>query len=106
MEACTGIVLFLSKGLSQLKQDVDGLAADDSKMRDFLQETIVKVQETLDAYNVLLGEFQSDVLYFGENTKDDIVGFFNNWKKFAHSYRVCRMVGDYKCCAHDGGHPR
>ena len=88
MEATTGVVLFLTKGLAQMRQDLEALPADDLRMRDFLQQSIDKVEETVQGYDRVLNEFQDNVLYFGENAKDDIVGFFNNWKKFAHAYRV------------------
>eukprot|EP01094_Clydonella_sp_ATCC50884_P021339 TRINITY_DN4687_c1_g1_i1.p1 TRINITY_DN4687_c1_g1~~TRINITY_DN4687_c1_g1_i1.p1 ORF type:complete len:688 (-),score=294.28 TRINITY_DN4687_c1_g1_i1:262-2325(-) len=90
LEACSGAANNLAAGLRQLQSARKTVKDDEKVYCEFLDETIGKVQETVEGHDAAMKECLQKVEFYGEQAKtiDDAVVFLENWRKFLAQYRT------------------
>jgi len=79
--------LFMKKSASDLRKEISTLNnPEDEKMKKYFQATLNSCDSILEAHEKKMEEYQQIVESFGEQSSNDIAGFFANWKKFISSF--------------------
>lgn len=82
-------VLFMKKSAGDLAKEVKSLdAPEDAKMKSFFEETLVDCEKVIATHEEKVTQYSETVAFFGEQSSNDIAGFFTNWNKFITAFRA------------------
>ena len=82
-------ILFMKKSAGDLEREVKSLEApEDNKMKDFFEATLLDCKKVTAAFDIKVTSYSETVTFFGEQSSNDIAGFFQNWSKFVSSFRA------------------
>merc|ERR1712137_624531 len=82
-------VLFMKKSAVDLQKEVKSLEApEDAKMKSFFEETLIDCKKVIESHEVKVTKYTETVAFFGEQSSNDIAGFFTNWNKFITAFRA------------------
>merc|ERR1712137_468993 len=82
-------ILFMRKSAADLDKEVKALTEPNEKeMKDFFEETLVDCKQILASHEEKVIKYTDTVQFFGEQSSNDIAGFFQNWNKFVSNFRA------------------
>jgi len=82
-------ILFMRKSAADLDKEVKALTdPSEQEMKEFFEATLVDCKEVLATHDEKIVKYSDMVQFFGEQSANDIAGFFQNWSKFVSNFRA------------------